>query len=109
MLGDAIAVAIARTRARAVPGTTTARKEVLVEQLVQVFGSLLVLAAFVSSQRGWLKTDALTYQCLNLIGSAVLAVLAATEKQLGFFILEFVWALVSANALFARWRKRRRR
>lgn len=77
------------------------------KQGIQVFGSLLILAAFVATQRGWLRTDALPYQWLNLSGSAVLAVLAASERQVGFFILEFVWALVTANALSARWRARR--
>jgi hypothetical protein len=36
---------------------------------------------------------------LNLIGSAILAVLAWYEEQLGFLLLETIWALVSAWSL----------
>ena len=39
------------------------------------------------------------YLVLNLIGSAILAVLAWYESQLGFLLLEVVWALVSAWSL----------
>jgi hypothetical protein len=38
----------------------------------------------------------------NLVGSAVLAVDAAVERQWGFLLLESVWALVSANSLLRR-------
>jgi hypothetical protein len=69
------------------------------DQLVQILGSLLILAAFVASQRGRLSTDARPYLVLNLAGSAILAVLAALDRQYGFLLLEGVWALVSAHAL----------
>lgn len=35
------------------------------------------------------------YLVLNLVGSAVLAVLAWEERQWGFLLLESVWAAVS--------------
>ena len=44
------------------------------DQVVQVLGSLFILAAFVAAQRGWLATDSRWYLMLNLIGAAVLAV-----------------------------------
>ena len=69
------------------------------DQLVQVFGSLLILAAFAAAQRGVLDQSSRTYLSLNLIGSAILAVLAAHERQWGFLLLEASWAAVSAWSL----------
>ena len=57
------------------------------DQVVQVLGSLLILAAFVAAQRGWLSTESRLYLTLNLVGASVLAVLAAHERQLGFLYL----------------------
>lgn len=69
------------------------------DQLVQVLGSLLVLAAFASAQRGWLTPASRVYLTLNLVGSAVLATLALHDQQWGFLLLEAVWAVVSAAGL----------
>jgi hypothetical protein len=71
------------------------------DQLVQVLGSLLILSAFVAAQRGRLSTTSRLYLTLNLVGASVLTVLAAHERQLGFLLLESVWALVAAHGLYA--------
>ena len=69
------------------------------DQVVQVLGSLLVLAAFIAAQRGRLSTGSRLYLTLNLTGAGVLAVLAAREHQFGFLLLETVWALVAGHSL----------
>jgi hypothetical protein len=77
-------------------------------QLVQVLGSLLVLAAFAAAQRGVLATDSRPYLLLNVAGSAVLGTLAALGHQWGFLLLEGSWAAVSAYGLRPRGPSRRR-
>lgn len=68
-------------------------------QLIQIIGSLMVLAGFALSQRGVVSPKSLSYLILNLVGSGVLAVEAIVEQQWGFLLLEGVWAIVSAISL----------
>lgn len=68
-------------------------------QLIQVAGSLLVLAGFALAQWGVLNPKSLSYLILNSVGSAVLAVEAFLGAQWGFLLLEGVWAIVSVTAL----------
>jgi hypothetical protein len=70
------------------------------DQIVQVVGALLILAAFAAAQFGWLGTSSRRYLVLNLVGSVVLTALAWHERQWGFLLLEAVWAVVSAWGLF---------
>ena len=67
--------------------------------IVQICGSLLVLAGFALSQWGVLNPKSITYLVFNLVGSAALAVDAAFGAQWGFLLLEGVWAIVSAAGL----------
>ena len=67
--------------------------------MVQIAGALLILAAYTAAQFGMLDQNSRLYLVLNVLGSAILAVLAWYEEQLGFLLLEGVWALVSAWSL----------
>jgi len=71
----------------------------VIAQLVQIAGSLLVLAAFAAAQFGRVGTNSLSYLVANAVGSGVLAVLAFLEQQWGFLILEGSWSLVSLFGL----------
>lgn len=72
------------------------------DQVVQVIGALMILVAFTAAQTGRWSTNAPIYLWLNLVGSAILAVLAAISSNWGFLLLEGVWAIVSAYSLFQR-------
>lgn len=71
------------------------------EQVVQIAGALLILAAFVLAQRKRLDTSSTVYLVLNTVGAAALAVVAFRDRDWGFVLLEGVWALVSGWALVA--------
>ena len=77
-------------------------------QAVQVVGALLVLAAFVAAQLRLLHQESLTYLLLNVVGAAILSVLALHEQQWGFLLLEGVWTLVSLRGVM-QWLIRNRR
>ena len=69
------------------------------DQLIQIIGALLILAAFAAVQFERMRPDSRLYLTLNLVGSAILAVLALLSSQWGFLLLEGVWAVVSAWGL----------
>ncbi len=71
-------------------------------QLFQIIGALMVLAAFSLAQFHLLDQRSYSYIVLNLIGSAILAVLALGGHQWGFLLLEGVWAIVSFWSLGVR-------
>lgn len=69
------------------------------DQLIQIVGALLILAAFAAVQFNRMSPSSRLYLTLNLAGSAILAVLAVAASQWGFVLLEGVWAIVSAWGL----------
>jgi hypothetical protein len=69
------------------------------DQVIQVVGAMLILAAFTAAQFDALSVHSRTYLVLNVVGSAVLAYLAAIDSQWGFLLLEGVWTLISLWSL----------
>jgi hypothetical protein len=69
------------------------------DQVIQVVGALMILTAYAAAQTGRWSTDNLRYLWLNLVGSVILAVLAAISSNWGFLLLEGVWAIVTAHSL----------
>lgn len=74
------------------------------DQLLQIAGALMILSGYTLAQFRLLDAQSFTYLVLNLIGSAILAVLALADRQWGFLLLEGVWALVSLWALLSKLR-----
>ncbi len=69
------------------------------DQVIQIIGALLILSAYAAVQFDRMETTSRTYLTLNLVGSAILAVLALASSQWGFVLLESVWAIVSGWSL----------
>jgi hypothetical protein len=69
------------------------------DQVIQVLGALLILTAFAGAQLDMLPVHSRTYLVLNVVGSAVLAYLAAADSQWGFLLLETAWTLISLWSL----------
>lgn len=68
-------------------------------QAIQMGGALIVLAGFVANQRMGLSSDSALFLLLNAVGTAILAVVAGVNRDLGFVLLEGVWAIVSTLGL----------
>lgn len=69
------------------------------EQIISLGGSLIILAAFVGNLFGKIRSNGLPYVVLNVVGSAILSVIAILEEQWGFLLLEGVWTIVSLYSL----------
>ena len=68
-------------------------------QVISVVGALAILGAYAANQFGRVGLENLPYQLANLVGSGLLVVVAVVEVQLGFILLEGVWALVSLRSV----------
>ena len=74
-------------------------------QAISMIGALLILVAYAGLQTGRMDRRALSYNVLNLVGSALLAWVAIIDRRAGFIVLETAWALLSIQPLSASMRK----
>ena len=68
-------------------------------QVLSLAGAFLILAAYVSNQRGWIGPAHRSYALLNLVGALCLGWVAIVDNRWGFILLEGIWALVSIPPL----------
>ncbi|WP_432891380.1 CBU_0592 family membrane protein [Kribbella sp. CA-245084] len=67
--------------------------------VLEIVGAVTILLAFAAAQAGRLRQRTITYQLLNLLGSGVLATIAAIQLSWGFLLLEGSWAVISLIGL----------
>jgi drug/metabolite transporter (DMT)-like permease len=67
----------------------------MIEQLISLAGALMILGAYAAQQFQKLNSDSVLYLILNLVGAAILAVIAIRLRQLGLTVVESAWSLVS--------------
>ena len=68
-------------------------------QVLSFAGALLILVAYVGHQLKWMDSRSPWYNLMNATGSGILGYVALRPFQVGFVVLEFVWAAVSIYAL----------
>jgi hypothetical protein len=66
---------------------------------LQLLGAVLIVSAFALSQTGRMDATSYLYILLNLVGGAILAVLAFNQARWGFVLLEGTWTLISLISL----------
>jgi uncharacterized membrane protein len=64
-------------------------------QVLSVIGAILILAAYAGVQTRRMDAGSLSFSAINAAGAGLLSFVALVEDQVGFFILEGVWSLVS--------------
>ncbi|HEY3562758.1 MAG TPA: hypothetical protein VGL05_35065 [Kribbella sp.] len=69
--------------------------------VLEIVGAVTILIAFAAAQAGRLQQRTVTYQLLNLLGSGVLATIAALQSSWGFLLLEGSWAVISLLGLLS--------
>lgn len=75
------------------------------ELALQFVGALGILVPFALMQLRRTTAHSYLYLVLNLVGAAILTVLAVVESQWGFVILQGAWALAALRGLVRRARE----
>ncbi len=70
-------------------------------QALSFAGALMILIAYAGHQLRWVDPRKVWYNVLNAVGSGILGYIALQPFQVGFVMLEVIWALIS---LYVLWR-----
>ncbi len=77
-------------------------------QILSLLGAGMILVAFFFLQRGRWSSDHRLYLWANLLGAALLTVVAVWDRRAGFIVLEASWAVVSLWSIISRSSRLRR-
>jgi hypothetical protein len=73
-------------------------------QAAQIVGALLILAGFLLSQMNRIDPRSYGYLLINLVGGAILTVLAWQGQRWGFVLLEGSWTIIAVAGVVMRLR-----
>jgi hypothetical protein len=71
----------------------------MILQVVSFVAAMVILVAYVGHQTRRMDANGVAYNVMNAVGSGVLTYVALRPFQIGFVVLEAVWAIVSAYAV----------
>jgi uncharacterized membrane protein len=71
----------------------------LLIQVASLAGALMILAAYFALQRGRWSSNAKQYLWLNIVGAALLTIVAIWDRSMGFIALEASWVIISLRSL----------
>jgi hypothetical protein len=71
----------------------------MILQVVSFVAAMVILVAYVGHQTRRMDSNGVAYNVMNAVGSGVLTYVAFRPFQIGFVVLEGVWAIVSAYAV----------
>ena len=76
--------------------------------IIGTAGLVLLLSAFFFNLLGWLGTETVLYNLLNIAGSALLTFYAIRLDSIPFLVLEVTWGLLALYKLVSLLRKGKR-
>jgi hypothetical protein len=71
----------------------------MILQVVSFVAAMVILVAYVGHQTRRMDPNGVAYNVMNAVGSGVLTYVAFHPYQIGFIVLEGVWAIVSTYAI----------
>jgi len=71
----------------------------VIAQVIGVLGMICVVYAYLAIEKGWLDRDQKRYYFINLFGATLLTISLIFKFNLGSFLIEMFWILISVEGL----------